>query len=63
MGITKSIRELEHEIDLKAEKFLRKHPFPGFLAIFVGIPILVLACVCICTVAIAFPMAWVLGWF
>lgn len=62
MRIIKSIREIEHEFDLKAEQFLWKHPFLGFLYIFVGMPIFVLACVCISTVIIAFPMAWLFGW-
>lgn len=62
MRIKKSIREFEYEFDLKAEQFLWKHPFLGFLSIFVGMPVLVLAGVCIGTAVIAFPMAWLFGW-
>lgn len=61
MRITKSIREFEHEFDFKAEQYLWRHPFLGFLAIFVGMPIFVLVCVCMSTVIIAFPMVWLLG--
>lgn len=62
MRITKSVRKFEHEFDMKAERFLWRHPFLGFLSIFVGMPIFVLVCVCISTVVIAFPMAWLFGW-
>lgn len=62
MRIIKSIRKFEYEFDLKAERFLWKHPFLGLLAIFVGMPVFVLVGVCIITVIIAFPMAWLFGW-
>lgn len=63
MRIRNSIRKFEHEIDAKAERFLWKHPFLGFLFIFVGMPVFVLVCVCISTIVIAFPMVWLFGWF
>lgn len=62
MGIAKSLRRFEHEFDIRAEKLIWNHPFLGFLAIFVGMPILILVCVCVSTVVIAFPMAWLSGW-
>ncbi len=62
MRITKSLLKFEHEFDIKAEQFFWKHPFLGFLFVFVGMPIIVLTCVCVGTVAIAFPMAWLFGW-
>lgn len=62
MSITKSIRKFEREIDLRAEQFFWRHPFLGFLSIFVGMPILVLMCVCVSTTVIAFPIAWMLGY-
>lgn len=62
MRIANSIRKFEHEIDIKAEHFLWKHPFLGFLSIFVGLPVFVLVCVCISTIVIAFPMVWLFGW-
>ena len=62
MRILKSIKKFEYEFDIKAERFLWKHPFLGFLSIFVGMPVFVLGCVCICTVLITFPMAWLFGW-
>lgn len=61
MSITKSIRKFEREFDLRAERFLWKHPFLGFLSIFVGMPIFVLICVCISTTIIALPIAWFFG--
>ncbi|MDO4304563.1 MAG: hypothetical protein Q4D94_11685 [Bacillota bacterium] len=61
MSITKSIQKFEQEFDSKAEQFLWKHPFLGFLAIFVGMPVFVLACVCISTGIITFPIAWLFG--
>ncbi len=62
MCITESIKKYEQEIDRKAERFLWRHPIPGFLAIFIGMPMFVLAGVCISTVVIAFPLAWIFGW-
>lgn len=62
MSITKSIRKFEREFDLRAEQFFWRHPFLGFLSIFVGMPILVLMCVCVSTTVIAFPIAWMLGY-
>ena len=61
MGIAKSIRRFEREFDLRAERFLWKHPLLGFLFIFVGMPILILICVCISTTIIALLIAWLLG--
>lgn len=61
MGITKSIRKFEREFDLRAERFLWKHPFLGFLAMFVGMPMFILVCVCVSTTVIALPVAWLLG--
>lgn len=58
MTIVQTIRKYEHEFDLRAERFLWKHPFLGFLFIFVGMPIFILICVCISTTIIALPMAW-----
>lgn len=61
MGITRSIRKLEQEFDLKAERFICKHLLFGFLFVFVGMPIFILICVCISTTIIALPIAWLLG--
>ncbi|HBA47597.1 MAG TPA: hypothetical protein DCZ91_07315 [Lachnospiraceae bacterium] len=61
MRILKSIQKFEYEFDIKAERFLWKHPLLGFLSIFVGMPVLVLVCVCISTVLITVPMAWLFG--
>ena len=56
-----NIRKCEQEFDSKAARFLWKHPFLGFLSIFVGIPIFILICVCVSTIIIALPVAWLLG--
>ena len=61
MGITRSIRKFEQEFDLRAERFICKHPLFGFLFVFVGMPIFVLICVCISATIIALPIAWLLG--
>lgn len=61
MGISKTFRKYERIFDRKAEKLIWHHPLLGFFLIFVGVPLFVLLCVCVCTVAIAFPMAWLLG--
>ena len=41
----KSIRRAEHAFDARAEKFIWKHLFLGFLALFVGMPVFILVCV------------------
>lgn len=61
MTIIQTIRKYEQEFDLKAERFLWKHPFFGFFFIFVGIPIFILLCVCISTTVITLPAAWLFG--
>lgn len=57
-----SIQKLEREFDERAARFLWRYPFLGFLAVFIGAPLLVLLCVCAGTTAIALPVAWFLGW-
>ena len=61
MGITRSIRKFEQEFDLRAERFICKHPLFGFLFVFVVMPIFILICVCISATIIALPIAWLLG--
>lgn len=63
MSIAGTIRKYEHRFDAKAESFIWRHPLLGFFLIFVGMPLFVLLCVCVSTVVIAFPMAWLWGWF
>ena len=62
MCIGKSIRKLENDFDLKAERFICHHPLLGSLAVFIGMPLLVLICVCAGTVLLAYPIALALGW-
>lgn len=61
MSITKSIRKFEREFDFRTERFLWKHPFLGFLSIFIGIPIFILICVCVSTTVLMLPAAWLFG--
>ena len=61
MGITRSIRKFEQEFDLRAERFICKHPLFWISFRFVGMPIFILICVCISTTIIALPIAWLLG--
>lgn len=61
MTIIQTIRKYEREFDLKAARFLWKHPLLGFLSVFVGMPIFVLICVCISTTLIALPVTWLFG--
>ncbi len=61
MNIEREIRKFEYEFDIKAERFVWHHPFLGFLAVFIVIPVIVLACVCMSTAIITFPIIWALG--
>ena len=45
MTILQTIQKYEREFDLRTAQFFWKHPFLGFLSIFVGMPIFVLICV------------------
>lgn len=61
MSILQTIRKYEQKFDLRAKRFLWKHPILGFLSIFVGMPIFVLFCVCVSTTIITLPIAWLFG--
>ena len=61
MTILQTIQKYEREFDLRTAQFFWKHPFLGFLSIFVGMPIFVLTCVCVSTTVIALPIAWFFG--
>lgn len=62
MRIPFSLKGFERTVDVKAEKFVWRHPFLGFLLIFVGMPIFILICVTICTALIAYPLSCLMGW-
>lgn len=62
MFTLKSIQNAEREFDRRAERFLWRRPFLGFLWAFVGAPILVLICVCAGSLAISLPILWLSGW-
>lgn len=61
MKFMKSVKKYEVRFDLKAERFIWRHPLLGFLFIFIGMPVIVLACVSVSTMLIAFPVAWIFG--
>lgn len=58
----KSIRRLEAKFDHKAERFVFHHPYLGFFAMFLIMPILILATVAAITMLIALPTAFLFGW-
>ena len=60
--IRKSIRKLEARFDKTAEAFVFHHSNLAFLAMFIGIPVIVLVVVCIATTIIAFPITWIMDW-
>lgn len=57
----KSIRRLEAKFDRKAERFVFHHPYFGFFAMFLIMPILILATVAAITMLIALPTAFLFG--
>ena len=61
-AISKSIRKFEDKFDRGAERFVFRHPYLAFLAMFIGMPIFILALVAACTILIATPMAWLFSW-
>ena len=58
----KSIRRLEAKSDRKAERFVFNHPYLGFFAMFLIMPILILATVAAITMLIALPTAFLFCW-
>lgn len=57
-----TIKTWETTFDQKAEHFIFKHPFLGFVGIFVGAPIFILVAVGISTTITTLPIAWMFGW-
>lgn len=57
MQIKKQIQRIENKFDVASQRFIMRHPFLGFLAMFVGMPLFVLAMVCVDTIVLAFPIA------
>ncbi len=62
MNIAKSIKKLEYNFEIHTEKFLWHHRVLGFLAAFIGLPLMILVCVFATTIAVICPIAMLLGW-
>lgn len=52
----------QNKFDKAVERFMYRHPYAAFLALFVGMPIFILIAVFVCTTVIVFPIAWIMGW-
>lgn len=61
-AILKCIHKLEERFDRKAEAFAFHHPLLAFLAMFVGMPIVILLLVSFSTMLISMPLAYLFGW-
>ena len=60
--IKKIIQEKEDRFDVFAERFLQRHPYLGYMAVFMGIPVIILAAVFISTVFIMLPVSCFMRW-
>lgn len=60
--ILNSIHKAEQKFDHAAEHFFYRHPFLGYLIVFIGTPLIILAAVFLCTTILALPVAWASGW-
>lgn len=58
----KTIRSCEKKIVHTTEFFSLHHPIAAFLIMVVGVPLIMLLSVAIMTMAIALPIAVILGW-
>lgn len=61
-AIWKSIHNFEDKFDRCAERFALRHPHIAFLAMFIGMPLLILIAIAVATTLITLPMAWIFGW-
>lgn len=57
----KSIHQILHKMDARAEHLAFRHPLSGLLFMFIGLPILTLFALFLFTLMVAFPIAWGLG--
>ncbi len=58
----RAMRKVEYTVQRACERLLWRHPFLGFLLIFVGTSVLILSSVCVLAAALTLPMAWAFGW-
>ncbi len=61
-AISKLLHKFENKFNRDVEHFAFRHPRLAFLAMFVGVPIIILIGVFICTVLIVLPISWIFGW-
>ena len=57
----KSIHQILHKMDDRAERLAFRHPLSGLLFMFIGLPILTLFAIFLFTFIVTFPIAWGLG--
>lgn len=60
--IIKSFYETKHKYHAAAKRFFFHHPYLGFFAFFIGIPIFMLGAVIISTTVIVLPLSFLFGW-
>lgn len=57
-----SIQIAESHFGDSAEGFFFRHSYLGFLAAFIGIPVLLLGAVTISTIVVVLPLSFLCGW-
>lgn len=53
----------EMGFDKKAERFTSAHPYAVYLAVFIGLPLLILGAVFLSTALLMLPVGLLFGWF
>lgn len=57
-----SIHIAEAAFDAFAEHLFSHHPYLGFCAAFIGIPVIILGAVTMGTIVITLPLSFLFGW-
>ncbi|WP_418750371.1 hypothetical protein [Frisingicoccus sp.] len=60
--LKKSIYKFSNKFDTAAARFTLRHPYMGFAAMFIGMPIFILGAVCVSTTVIILPISLIFGW-
>lgn len=60
--ILKSIHTVESKFNRIAERFAFRHPYLTYLAMFIGVPVVILSAVAFCTAVVTLPLALIFGW-
>ena len=61
-AIFKTIHELDKRIEVHSERFVFKHPYLSYFALFTSMPICVFTAMFFFTVIITVPIALIFGW-